>query len=145
MSSRGGNEKKRELVDTQILQDDDPALYPPFTEQPPSRSLGAKKIRKINPLGMRVVVKILSDQNMTETGLYLPEGAKQAMMESLRAKVVEVARAEDEHDDANVSGIPLGEYVLIPKTAGVRVPWDDTLRIVDTKDVLAVIREISVS
>ncbi len=145
MSSRGGNEKKRDLVETQILQDDDPALYPPFKEQPPSRSMASKKIRKINPLGMRVVVKILSDQNMTEAGLYLPEGAKQAMMESLRAKVVEVARAEDEHDDANVSGIPLGEYVLIPKTAGVRVPWDDTLRIVDTKDVLAVIREISVS
>ena len=145
MSSGSGSSKKRELIETQILQDEDPALYPPFKDQPPSRSMGAKKIRKINPLGMRVVVKILQDQNMTEAGLYLPEGAKQAMMESLRAKVIEVARSEDEHDDANVSGIPLGEYVLIPKTAGVRVPWDDSLRIVDTKDVLAVIREISIS
>lgn len=105
-----------------------------------------KKIRRINPLGMRVVVRMYRDTNMTEGGLYLPEGAKQNMAESLLAEVVEVASAHDTHtdEDTNVSGVPLGAKVLIAKTAGVKVPWDDDLRIVETKEVLAMIEEITV-
>lgn len=83
---------------------------------------------------------------MTESGLYLPEGAKQNMQEALLAKVVEVASATDSQTDeeTNVSGVPLGAYVLVPKNAGVRVPWDENLRIVETKEVLAIVSEISV-
>lgn len=107
----------------------------------------SKKVRRINPLGMRVVVSIRKDPNMTEAGLYLPEGAKSAMAESVVAEVIEVASAIDDetHEEANVSGIPLGAVVLIPKQAGVRVPWDENLRIVDTKEVLALVHEVSVS
>jgi|688.fasta_scaffold1859515_1 co-chaperonin GroES (HSP10) len=104
-----------------------------------------KNVRRINPLGMRVVVRLLKDSNMTEGGLYLPEGAKQSMAESLLAEVVEVASAHDSHTDeeTNVSGIPLGARVLILKTAGVKVPWDEDMRIVETKEVLATIDEIA--
>lgn len=102
--------------------------------------------RAIHPLGYRVVVRILKDHNQTEGGLYLPEGAKQNMQESLLVEVTEVATASDEDTDheTNVSGVPLGALVLIPKDAGTRVPWDENLRIVDTEDVLAVVTEISV-
>lgn len=102
-------------------------------------------IRRINPLGFRVLVKIKKDNNKTEGGLYLPEGAKESMQESLVAEVLEVASAHDEHTDeeTNISGIPKGALILIPKHAGTRVPWDQELRIVDTKDVLAVVHEIS--
>lgn len=81
---------------------------------------------------------------MTEAGLYLPEGAKQSMMESLLAEVIEVASASDVHSDeeTNVSGVPLGAKVLIPKNAGVKIPWDDESRIVDTQDILAIVDEI---
>jgi co-chaperonin GroES (HSP10) len=105
-----------------------------------------KNVRRINPIGMRVVVLIQKDSNQTEGGLYLPEGAKQNMAESLLAKVIEVASALDSHTDeeTNVSGIPLGATVLILKTAGVKVPWDEDLRIVETKEVLATIEEIAV-
>jgi hypothetical protein len=48
-------------------------------------------------------------------------------------------------EETNVSGIPLGAMVLIPKTVGVRVPWDEDLRIIDTREVLAVIDEISLT
>lgn len=54
-----------------------------------------RSIRSINPLGMRVVVRITIDTNVTEGGLYLPEGAKQNMQESLLCEVVEVASAID--------------------------------------------------
>jgi co-chaperonin GroES (HSP10) len=105
----------------------------------------AKRIRKVHPLGMRVLVRVIKDANMTDAGLYLPEGAKQAMDDSVLAEVVEVASALDSNtqEETNVSGIPNGALVLISKTVGVRVPWDDELRIVETQDVLAVVDEIS--
>jgi co-chaperonin GroES (HSP10) len=117
---------------------------PDFTHP---RAREVRRIRKVHPLGLRVVVQILKDANVTDTGLYLPEGAKESMQESVLAEVIEVASAVDTHteEETNVSGIPLKSTVLIPKTAGVRVPWDDSLRIVDTRDVLAMVDEISVT
>lgn len=112
------------------------------------RHQGHGPIRRVNPLGMRVLVRIRTESNQTEGGLYLPEGAKQNMQESLLAEVVEVARAEEDdesREDANISGIPLGALVLIPKGEGTRVPWDDSLRIIETMEVLAIVTEISIS
>ena len=114
-------------------------------------SLGYKPeirtIRKISPLGMRVLVRIRRDGNQTDAGLYLPEGAKESMQESLLGEVIEVASAHDEDssEEANISGVPLGALVLIPKRVGVRVPWDEDLRIVETKEILAVVNEITLS
>ena len=110
-----------------------------------SQLADARPIRRINPLGYRVVVRLVRDNNMTDAGLYLPEGAKQNMQESLMAEVVEVASAvdEDTNEEANVSGIPMGAIVLIPKDAGTRVPWDEELRIIETKQVLAIVDEVS--
>lgn len=106
-----------------------------------------RRLRKINPIGMRVVVRIRPESNQTDTGLYLPEGAKENMNESLLGEVIEVASAIDDEttEAANISGIPLGSLVLLPKKAGVKVPWDEELRIVDTKEILAMVHEINVS
>lgn len=100
-------------------------------------------IRSIHPLGLRVVVQIRKESNMTEAGLYLPEGAKEARQESILGEVLAVASAIDQEtkEEANISGIPEGALVLIPKTAGIAIPWDEELRIIETKDVLAVIGE----
>lgn len=105
-----------------------------------------RKIRSVSPLGMRVLVKIRKEGNQTEAGLYLPEGAKDAMGESVLGEVLEVASAidEDTKEEANISGIPNGAVVLIPKRAGTKVPWDEDLRIVETKDVLAIVTEVDV-
>lgn len=110
-------------------------------------SKALSQLRRVNPLGMRVLVRLRAESNQTEGGLYLPEGAKQNMQESLLAEVVEVARAEDDHteEDANISGVPQGALVLICKNVGIKVPWDESLRIVDTKDILAIVSEFSVS
>ena len=116
-----------------------------FMDDSAPKRIHTRKIRKLHPMGFRVVVRVTKDPNVTEAGLYLPEGAKQSMMESLMAEVVEVASAFEDHSDeeTNVSGIPLGAHVLIPKNAGTKVPWDEDLRIIETKDVLAVVDEIS--
>ncbi len=106
-----------------------------------------RRIRRVHPLGLRVLVRIQKDLNVTDSGLYLPEGAKEALQESIVAEVIEVASAvdSDTSEETNVSGIPNGSTVLIPKNAGVRVPWDDELRIVETREILALVDEISLT
>lgn len=106
-----------------------------------------RQIRRVHPLGLRVLVRIQKDLNVTDSGLYLPEGAKEAMQESIVAEVIEVASAvdSDTSEETNVSGIPNGSTVLIPKNAGVRIPWDDELRIVETREILALVNEISLT
>lgn len=106
-----------------------------------------KIVRHIQPIGMRVLVRILRESDQAESGLYLPQGAKEKMQEAVYAEVIDVARAEvtDVKEDGlgvNVSGIPNGSRVLFAKAAGIRVPWDEELRILETKEILATVEEI---
>ncbi len=105
-----------------------------------------RRARQLSPIGMRVVVRIRKDSNQTEAGLYLPEGAKDSTDESIVGEVIEVASAFDDEtkEDENISGVPLGSLVLLPRRAGIKVPWDDELRIVDTKEILAIVHEVDV-
>lgn len=129
--------------------------------------MSALLVRHIKPLGPRVLVRIRKLEDRSSAGLFLPAGAKEEHDDALYAEVVEVARAEarfvgvavdrqaggssndddlDEKERAtlgeNVSGVPQGSLVLIPKKAGVRVPWDDQLRLIDVREVLATVDEI---
>ena len=112
-----------------------------------SEHIGHSQVRTVSPLGMRVLLRIRKNDNRSEGGLYLPEGSKQSLQESVIGEVIEVAVAvdKDTNEEANVSGIPLGASVLIPKNVGTKVPWDDSLLLVDTKDVLAIINEVAIS
>ena len=100
-------------------------------------------VRAIMPLGMRVVVRIRKQVDQTDSGLFLPDGAKEANQASLLGEVIEVASALDEEteEETNISGVPLGALVLIAKNVGISVPWDEDLRIVETLDVLAIVEE----
>lgn len=104
-------------------------------------------LRHIQPLGPRVLVRVLPEEDMSESGLYLPAGAKERTQEALFGEVVEVARANsstplEEGLGVNVSGIPCGAKILFAKSAGTRVPWDDALRIIDVKEILATVEEV---
>ena len=105
----------------------------------------SKHHRLILPLGMRVLVQVIRDDDRTDAGLYLPAGAKEAQDEAMFGVIIEVARDRPTTDDLaeNVSGVPHGAKVLFRKEAGVRVPWDERLRLLDVKDVLATVEEIS--
>ena len=103
--------------------------------------------RHIMPLGPRVLVKVMPEDDRAESGLYLPQGANEKTQEALYGEVVEVARAEptdpkQEGFGVNVAGVPHGAKVLFAKNAGVKVPWDEDLRLLDTKEVLATVDEI---
>lgn len=102
--------------------------------------------RLILPLGLRVLVQVIKIDERTDAGLYLPAGAKEAQDDALYGKVIEVARDRPTSDEAveNVSGVPHGAHVLFRKEAGVRVPWDDRLRLIDVKDILATVEEVDV-
>ena len=102
-----------------------------------------RKTKHIQPLGPRVLVRLEENADQTPSGLYLPQGVQERHQEALYAQVIEVARdalATEELGD-NVSGIPLGIYVLFPKETGLTVPWDDSLRLVKTMDIVAVVEE----
>lgn len=116
--------------------------------------------RHVQPLGPRVLVRIVEAPSRLDSGLYLPANAKDATIDALLGEVLEVARTmpspdsmdfEGDDDDElprgslghNVSGIPLGARVLFGKERGVTIPWDETLRLVDTRHVLALVDEIS--
>ena len=107
----------------------------------------ARVVRHIMPLGPRVLVRVVHDEDRADSGLYLPAGAKERSQESLFGEVIEVARAapndpSQEGFGVNVAGVPNGAKVLFGKGAGIKVPWDDDLRLLETKDVLATVEEI---
>ncbi len=119
--------------------------------------------RHIQPLGPRVLVRILRGEDRSESGLYLPAGAKDNNAEALLGEVIEVARTQpkagalavqiesDDDDDGvlkadlgeNVSGIPVGAQVLFAKDKGISVPWDDSLRLLAVRYILAIVDSIS--
>jgi len=99
--------------------------------------------RLILPLGYRVLVTVIKEEDRTDAGLFLPAGAKERHDEALYGEVIEVARDKPttEEPAENVSGVPHGSKVLFRKDAGVRVPWDERLRLLDVKDILATVEE----
>ena len=94
----------------------------------------ARVSRHIQPLGPRVLVRVVKHPDRSEAGLFLPQGVKENHAAALLG---------DENDDdalgKNVSGVPLGANVLFEKDRGIAVPWDDSLRILEVRYVLAIV------
>ena len=94
---------------------------------------------KLKPLGSRVVVKALEREEMTKSGIVLPDTAKEKPQEG---KVLSVGPG-DRHPDTG-QRIPVelkeGDRVLFQKYAGTEFKLDDEeLLILSEKDVLAII------
>lgn len=85
---------------------------------------------KFKPLGARVVVKEIEREQTTESGIVLPDTAKQKPQ---MAEVVAVGA----HEDVKVS---VGDVVVVRKYSGTEVELDgEEHRIVDAEDVLGVV------
>ena len=94
---------------------------------------------KLKPLGSRVVIKALERDEMTKSGIVLPDTAKEKPQEG---KVLAVGPG-DRHPDTG-ERIPVelkeGDRVLFQKYAGTEFKLDDEeLLILSEKDVLAVL------
>jgi len=96
---------------------------------------------KLRPLGSRVVVKGLDREEVTKSGIVLPDTAKEKPQEG---KVLAVGPG-DRHPDTG-QRIPVelkeGDRVLFQKYAGTEFKLDDEeLLILSEKDVLAKIED----
>lgn len=88
---------------------------------------------KVRPLGDRIVVKPLEEEQRTKSGIVLPDTAKEKPQRGL---VVAVG------DDEDVIKVKPGDRVLYPRYAGteVRVGGLDHL-VIDATELLAVLRD----
>ena len=92
----------------------------------------------LKPLGDRVVVKPLPREEMTKSGIYLPDTAKEKPQEGTII-AVGPGRMTDEGKLVPMT-LKVGDKVLYAKYAGTEYKQDDEeLLICTEKDVLAII------
>ena len=92
---------------------------------------------KLKPLGDRVVVKPDEKEEMTKSGIVLPDTAKEKPQEG---KVVAVGTGKYEEGQKIPMEVKVGDKVIYSKYGGteVKVEGDDYL-ILSERDILAVI------
>lgn len=92
---------------------------------------------EIQPLGSRVLVRLLEEPTTTRSGIVLPDTAKEAPQ---RGEVVAIG------DDEDLIKVEPGDVVLYPKYTGseVSVAGEEHL-ILEATDLLAVVRTAAVA
>jgi chaperonin GroES len=92
----------------------------------------SKKELGIKPLGDRVVIQPVQEESRTDSGLYIPDTAKEKPQTGL---VVAVAESEDDYITVEV-----GDKVLFPKYTGSEISMGgEDYIIMDFEDLLAVL------
>jgi chaperonin GroES len=85
---------------------------------------------KFKPLGARVMVREVEREQTTESGIVLPDTAKE------KPQTAEVV-AVNAHEDVKVS---VGDVVVVRKYSGTEVKLNgEEQRIVDAEDILGVV------
>jgi chaperonin GroES len=99
---------------------------------------GSKTASKLQPLGDRVVVKPTPREEMTKSGIVLPDTAKEKPQEGLILAVGPGRILDDGKREA--MDVKVGQKVLYGKYAGTEFKVeDDDLLIVSQKDILAIV------
>ena len=93
---------------------------------------------KIQPLGARVLVKRLDEEEETSGGIIIPDSAKEKPQE---AEVISLGTGGKDEDGNDIAfTVKKKDKVLISKYGGTDVKIDgDDLLIVNESDILAVI------
>jgi chaperonin GroES len=94
---------------------------------------------KLKPLGSRVVIQALEREEMTKSGIVLPDTAKEKPQEG---KVLAVGPGDRHPDTGERIAVELqeGQRVLFQKYAGTEFKLDDEeYLILSEKDVLAIV------
>ncbi len=93
---------------------------------------------KLRPLGDRVVVEPLEQEERTESGLFIPETAKEKPQ---RGKVIAIGDGRRDDDGNRVPmDVKVGETILFAKYGGTEVKLDNKkLLILKESDILAVV------
>jgi chaperonin GroES len=100
----------------------------------------AKTTRKLHPLGDRVVIKPTPREDMTKSGIVLPDTAKEKPQEGL---ILAIGPGAFDNDGKRIAmDVKAGQKVLYAKYAGTEFKIDgDELLIVSQKDILAVVED----
>jgi chaperonin GroES len=93
---------------------------------------------KLRPLGDRVVIEPIPREDMTKSGIVLPDTAKEKPQEG---KVIAVGPGAFDNDGKRIAvDVTTGDKVLYAKYAGTEFKLDgEDLLIVATKDILAIV------
>ena len=93
---------------------------------------------KLKPLGGRVIVEPIEQDDMTAGGLYLPETAKEKPQEG---KILAAGPGErDEDGDRIAMDVKVGDKVLYAKYSGTKVKVEGKkLLILRESDILAIV------
>ncbi len=88
---------------------------------------------QVQPLGSRVLVRVLPEESVTKSGILLPDTAKEKPQ---RGEVMAIG------DDTETIKVSVGDHVLYPKYTGteIRLEAEDHL-IIDATELLAILRE----
>ena len=100
----------------------------------------AKTAKKLRPLGDRVVIQPTPREDMTKSGIVLPDTAKEKPQEGL-ILAVGPGRILDDGKREQID-VKEGQKVLYAKYAGTEFKVDgEDLLIVSQKDILAVVED----
>ncbi len=94
---------------------------------------------KLRPLGDRVVIEPIEEEERTASGIILPETAKEKPQQG---KVIAVGPgARDENGNRIPMDVKLGDRVLFAKYAGteVKLDGDNKVLVLRESDILAII------
>ncbi|RAI15140.1 MAG: co-chaperone GroES [Candidatus Melainabacteria bacterium] len=92
----------------------------------------------IRPLGDKIVIKVIEDNEQTQGGIFIPDNAKEKPQ---KGEVISVGEGRTlDSGEKEPVGVKVGETILYAKYAGTDVKLDGTIyKILSIKDVLAVI------
>ncbi len=93
---------------------------------------------KIRPLGERVLIELVKEEEVSKGGIIIPDSAKEKPQEG---KVIAVGTGKlDENGKILPFNVKKGDLVLMPKYGGTEVKIDDKeYQIVREDDILAII------
>jgi len=94
----------------------------------------------LKPLGSRVVVEPIEQEDVTASGIVLPETAKEKPQ---RGKVLSIGPGDRDEDGKRIAmDVAVGDTVLFAKYAGTEIKMDGKkLLILRESDLLAIVQE----
>ena len=92
----------------------------------------------LKPLGDRVVIRVLEQEEKTASGIFLPDTAKE---KPSQGEVVAVGPGKLQDDGKRVAlDVKVGDKIIFSKDAGTEVKFEGTkYLIVSERDILAII------
>jgi len=92
----------------------------------------------IKPLGDRIVIKVIEDNEQTQGGIFIPDSAKEKPQ---KGEVVAVGLGKvNEKGEREPMDVKIGDVVLYAKYSGTDVKLDDELfKILSVKDALGIL------